>query len=338
MTESEWMTCDDPVRMIRYWSRETPPLGDLCPTPNTDRKLRLFACACCRQVWEGVKCGRRGCDDGFVTTHYGTTSDPRWRTDPCPDCRGTGKVGGLTDPRSRRAVEAAERHADGLVTAEELSKARSAAWEVIKPRPAGMPAHLAYAAANGPADVQHTIAAFTVVGANPHAAAQAALLRDIVGNPFRRVTLPSPDVQCPNCFGKGSVREDGPYTSRYGRVKCGRCSGGGKVRGFCPWLTWRDGTVPKLARAIYDARDFGQLPTLADALEEAGCPAEEACGRCGGKGGRVLNSTDAVRSAPGECPVCGLSGRVPHPLLEHLRGPGPHVLGCWALDVLAEKG
>jgi carbon storage regulator len=37
------------------------------------------------------------------------------------------------------------------------------------------------------------------------------------------------------------------------------------------WLTWQDGTVVRLARAIADKGDYESLPILADALEEAGC-------------------------------------------------------------------
>src|SRR4051794_33173233 len=37
------------------------------------------------------------------------------------------------------------------------------------------------------------------------------------------------------------------------------------------WLAWKGGTLPKLARAIYDGGDFTDLPVLADALEEDGC-------------------------------------------------------------------
>jgi hypothetical protein len=62
------------------------------------------------------------------------------------------------------------------------------------------------------------------------------------------------------------------------------------------WLRWDGGTVVKMARALYDERAFERLPVLADALEDAGC-AEET-------------------------------------ILAHLRGPGPHVPGCWALDLL----
>jgi hypothetical protein len=62
---------------------------------------------------------------------------------------------------------------------------------------------------------------------------------------------------------------------------------------------WGQGIVPRIARAIYDERAFDRLPILADALEEAGCTNPD--------------------------------------LLGHLRGPGPHVRGCWAVDLLLGK-
>jgi len=62
------------------------------------------------------------------------------------------------------------------------------------------------------------------------------------------------------------------------------------------WLAWGDGVAGKMARAIHDARNFKDMPILADALEEAGCG--DAC------------------------------------LLGHLRDPGSHALGCWALDTV----
>jgi hypothetical protein len=54
------------------------------------------------------------------------------------------------------------------------------------------------------------------------------------------------------------------------------------------------GAAVKLAQRIYEERAFGQLPDLARALQEAGCDDAD--------------------------------------LLGHLGAPGPHVLGCWALD------
>jgi hypothetical protein len=65
------------------------------------------------------------------------------------------------------------------------------------------------------------------------------------------------------------------------------------------WLAWNEGTVVKLAQTIYDDRAFDRMPVLADALEDAGC-----------------DNAD---------------------ILGHLRGPGPHVRGCWVVDLLLGK-
>jgi hypothetical protein len=65
------------------------------------------------------------------------------------------------------------------------------------------------------------------------------------------------------------------------------------------WAAWNDGTIPKLAQAIYEERAFDRLPILADALEEAGC-----------------DNAD---------------------ILAHCRQPGPHVRGCWVVDLLVGK-
>jgi hypothetical protein len=73
------------------------------------------------------------------------------------------------------------------------------------------------------------------------------------------------------------------------------------------WLSWNNNLIPRLAEAAYNERqlpggtlDVARLAVLADALEEAGCH-------------------DAG-------------------LLGHLRSEGPHVRGCWALDLLLQKG
>jgi hypothetical protein len=64
-------------------------------------------------------------------------------------------------------------------------------------------------------------------------------------------------------------------------------------------LAWNDRTVPRLAQAVYDERAFGRLPILADALLDAGCEDEA--------------------------------------LIQHCRSPGPHVRGCWAVDLIMGK-
>lgn len=62
------------------------------------------------------------------------------------------------------------------------------------------------------------------------------------------------------------------------------------------WLAFDDAAPVKIARLVYEEGRFGDLPILADALEEAGC-----------------TRTDA---------------------LEHCRGRGPHHRGCWVVDAV----
>ncbi|WP_439627597.1 hypothetical protein [Gemmata sp.] len=62
---------------------------------------------------------------------------------------------------------------------------------------------------------------------------------------------------------------------------------------------WRTSTAVALAREMYESRDFSAMPILADALQDAGCDSEE--------------------------------------ILNHCRGSGPHVRGCWVVDLVLGK-
>jgi hypothetical protein len=46
------------------------------------------------------------------------------------------------------------------------------------------------------------------------------------------------------------------------------------------WLSWNGSTVRNLAQAIYDEHRFTDLPILADALEEAGCDNADVLAHC----------------------------------------------------------
>ena len=62
---------------------------------------------------------------------------------------------------------------------------------------------------------------------------------------------------------------------------------------------WQNSTAVGLAASMYESRDFSAMPILADALEDAGCD---------------------------------------HPdILAHGRGSGPHVRGCWVVDLVLGK-
>lgn len=63
--------------------------------------------------------------------------------------------------------------------------------------------------------------------------------------------------------------------------------------------SWLTSTVVALAEGIYQERAFDRMPILADALMDAGCDSED-----------VLN---------------------------HCRGSGPHVRGCWVVDLLTGR-
>src|SRR4051812_1708550 len=56
MTEAEWLACENPFPMIGHLRQGVGLwrflLCDWTTELLTDRKLRLFACACVRQIWD----------------------------------------------------------------------------------------------------------------------------------------------------------------------------------------------------------------------------------------------------------------------------------------------
>jgi hypothetical protein len=188
----------------------------------SDRKLRLFAVAC---VWE------RG-----VMVRY--------------------------EP-NRRFLAEFVRFADGDGTLRKARAARRAAfatWGQISILDCPDPDRDAWETAAGVAGPANPTELLNAGRAARRNAAQARLLRDVFGNPFRPAA-------------------------------------------FDP--AWRTADVLSVARAAYEAGfpnsgylDAAPLGVLADALEEAGAGGE---------------------------------------LLAHLRWAGPHVRGCWAVDLAAGK-
>jgi hypothetical protein len=202
------------------------------------------------------------------------------------------------DERCRKAIEVAERSADGQVSDEELSQiyieisqiwtesfhvAAGGDWQSARVTPVGLIADSCRRAVRPSGRITPRVVGLAAEGlarlatedtggtsaASPQWKAemrvQVDFLHELFGNPFR----PSPPLP--------------PAV-----------------------LAWNDRTIPRLAQAIYEERkmpegtfDPARLAILADALEEAGC-------------------TNAD-------------------ILSHLRGPGPHVRGCWVVDLILGK-
>ncbi|HEY1189277.1 MAG TPA: hypothetical protein VGE74_16615 [Gemmata sp.] len=220
MTEAEWAVCHDSHPMLAFVQRR----GGV-----SNRKMLLFAVACCRRIW-----------------HL------------------------LYDGRSRKGVEAAERYADGDGALGRLEQLRTDAARAAFH--AGMDGaegdNTWYAAAEAAASVAHCYssadgvaiqaASYAARARQPEheaeRAVQADLLRCVSGSPFRRMSF---------------VDE------------------------------WRTETVRALAAQMYESHEFGAMPILADALQDAGCNDED--------------------------------------ILNHCRGTGPHVRGCWVIDLVLGK-
>jgi hypothetical protein len=174
----------------------------------------------------------------------------------------------LVDDRSRAAVEAAERYAEGLLEEEEreavLRDAVDAVRELLMRHELAETA-LRFRRPRAPVRLSRAAAL----------AVFAAWLRDDMPHHYVRNeekdTLDGPvRAQLLRCIFRGPFRPSGSFSSPAHLV------------------TW--------AHGIYDDRAFDEMPFLADALDEAGCPDQA--------------------------------------LLDHLRAPGPHARGCWAIDRL----
>jgi hypothetical protein len=95
-----------------------------------------------------------------------------------------------------------------------------------------------------------------------------------------------------------------PKLSRRNQEKAAQCMlirdiFGNPFRSIALNPSWLTSTVLALAQGIYAEKAFDRMPILADALQDAGCDNED--------------------------------------ILNHCRGPGPHVRGCWVVDLLLGK-
>jgi hypothetical protein len=306
MTEQDWLVEDDPKKLL---------LAALdCPRDESTwvnihwgnypyiskRKLHLFACACVRSAWEWLD---------RVDSRRAVEAAENWAD--LPPAKKT-KTSKSLDGYHRRAAEAAS---------VQLERNENFTF--------------AYVARNL---LRFSILPFTAfsfvandMGDDPLA---CALLRDVVGDPWRRMTRPA-GYNFLAQFAYGAGMRDSPRSHDF------------QIKGSERWLTPE---VLAIADQVYRDHDTssgrlncGVLSILADALVDADCPeeyeVERYCKACGGRGLVKAPPGDYARTWP--CDECDSSGRVKmteaNRLLAHLRGPGPHVRGCWVVDLLLGK-
>jgi hypothetical protein len=177
MTEAEWLECQDPLALLAFVGARA-----------TDRKRRLFLCACCARVLEGTPTRRR-----FFRGDY-------------PGCF----------QQLERALNVVEQFSEGLANSDALAAARRDAEDSVY-----VPASIDYGGESGleyeatavaAAAVEHAVAADVLTACWRATASQSArstqgegsrrtgearwqamVFRDVFGNPFRPVAL-SPSV------------------------------------------------------------------------------------------------------------------------------------------------
>lgn len=97
----------------------------------------------------------------------------------------------------------------------------------------------------------------------------------------------------------GEIDQDGHPDERCAHCELLRDIFGNPFRPATTKRPWRTSTVLGLAEGIYEDRAFDRMSVLADAMEEVGC-----------------DNAD---------------------ILSHCRGDGPHVRGCWVIDLILGK-
>lgn len=219
MTPDEWDHCprsDFMLLPLHEWLLANPAVAR-----SFDRKLRLYAVACCRQRW-----------DLFELDLF------------------------------QRAVNAAERLADGRADQQELTAIYDAIMDFTTPNPQSHCIEEMTLKLISEKGMQCATSAAMTLGVATgwdHFVSvvqdQARLLRCVIGNPFLPLEIDP---------------------------------------------IWQNSTIVELAKSIESDQAFDQIPALANALEATGCD---------------------------------------HPrVLGHCREGGPHVRGCWVIDMILGRG
>ena len=236
MTEGEWMACADPQKMLEFLRGRA-----------SERKLRLFAIACCRHFWTA-------------------TNSEEMALASVAEMFADGEADERLLAEARRQAQSGCSNRHPFLSWDARSTALRAGYDAVLaalragPDPPVREAALSLLVSaywTGPWGYDRASTDARYGAREAERFRQAATLRCIFGNPFRPIRIAP------------------------------------------AWLTWHGGLPVSMARRMYDARDFSDMPVLADALEESGCQDQDILGHC--------------------------------------RSGGEHVRGCWVIDLLLGK-
>jgi hypothetical protein len=286
MTEAEWLACTDPQKMLEFLRGKA-----------SDRKLRLFAVACCHRIGHlltderskrAVETAEMFADGMATDENLEAASIAAWNV------KKEGLV--LQEVESEREP----RHAERTKTEALLWAAEAAAWTVTEEAiKAGNSSSLVLQGA-----VEHEAGYLMSLLTGMITEGQSATMWEValVGGDEEKKEAA---LRWISDKAAGARRDVERRKAAVGEEE--RCRQSQLIRDCVnPFnrlrhspAPWQGGIVAKLALAVYDERRFQDIPILADALEEAGC-------------------TNAD-------------------MLNHCRQPREHVRGCWVVDLLLGK-
>jgi hypothetical protein len=193
MTESDWLSCTDPGTMLK-WLEKQEKLNE--------RKVRLFACACCRRVWDRMGHWSRRAVEVAEKFAGGLASDVELqavRTALGGGERGSQLEQGMSiTPDTFDPGIWAERFADPVKAMESgpfaagIQQFMAALGESVKfSKTQGLMHHAAYAAVDAKEQISWEITQhMDEPELTLEKAAHADLIRHIFGNPFRAAERP----------------------------------------------------------------------------------------------------------------------------------------------------
>jgi hypothetical protein len=231
MTEAQWRSSSDPQAMLRFLRGNA-----------SDRKLRLFACACCRRIWSEIQ-------------------DERYRA--CVEVAERFAEGECESAKLAAAWDEVEAY-----------RQRNLSWRGCF-RPVERDDYSLFdderSAHTAAANTANTFnAAFLVAHDIVRDVIVAAIYRDVedplIDTNFHEehYTVPAQEV------GRKEAEQQADLLREMLNPFCAS-----------PADRWRrDATVSSMANSIYVEEAFDRLPILADALEEAGCTSAALLNHC----------------------------------------------------------